>query len=169
MIGKGRGRGGQYSTALSSSVARHLALFTAVECRVVEEGAAFTVPLGAFEVLVPLGPWYWLGALLLFFPPRFGRNHWTWLNVVIKVVHCFWVKLPSRLQKICLLQGTVDINLKLSVQTPQSGHLFRLQPVQTHNPVRLNKNRPPNIPPFLISNVFYRFYTSLCTILFPAF
>lgn len=94
MIGRGRGRGGQYSTALSSSIARHLALFTAVECRVVEEGAAFTVPLGAFEVLVPLGPWYWLGALLLFFPPRFGRNHWTWLNVVIKVVHCFWVKLP---------------------------------------------------------------------------
>lgn len=64
--GGGWGRGGQYSTALSSGVAWHLALFTAVECRVVEEGAAFTVPLGAFEVFVPLGPRHWLGALLRF-------------------------------------------------------------------------------------------------------
>ena len=55
---------GKYSTDPSSGVAGHLALFTAVECRVVEEGAAFTVPLGAFEVLVPLRPWRWLGALL---------------------------------------------------------------------------------------------------------
>lgn len=61
---RGWGGGVQYSAALSSSVARHLALFTAVECGVVEEGAAFTVPLGAFEVLVPLGPRHWLRALL---------------------------------------------------------------------------------------------------------
>lgn len=65
-IGGGWGRVGQYSTALSSGVAWHLALFTAVECRVVEEGAAFTVPLRAFKVLVPLGPRHWLGALLPF-------------------------------------------------------------------------------------------------------
>lgn len=52
------------NAALSSGVARHLALFTAVERRVVEEGAAFTVPLGSFKVLVPLGPWHRLGALL---------------------------------------------------------------------------------------------------------
>lgn len=39
----------------SSGVARHLALFAAVECRVVEEGADFTVPLGPFKVLIRLG------------------------------------------------------------------------------------------------------------------
>ncbi len=61
--GRGWGRSGQYSTTLSSSVARHLALFTAIEGGVVEEGAAFTVPLGAFEVLVPLGPRHWLRGL----------------------------------------------------------------------------------------------------------
>lgn len=66
LAGDGAG-GGQYSAALSSGVARHFALFTAVECRVIEEGAAFTVPLGAFEVLVPLGPRHWLGALLPFY------------------------------------------------------------------------------------------------------
>lgn len=47
-----------------SRVARHLALFAAVECRVVEEGADFTVPLGPFEVLIRLGSWRGLGALL---------------------------------------------------------------------------------------------------------
>lgn len=41
-------------TGRSSGVAWHLALFTAVECRMVEEGAAFTVPLRAFKVLVSL-------------------------------------------------------------------------------------------------------------------
>lgn len=60
------GRGGHYRAVLSSGVARHLALFTAVECRVVEEGAAFTVPLSALKVLIPLRPWHWLGALLPF-------------------------------------------------------------------------------------------------------
>ncbi len=55
-------------------------------------------------------------------------------------------KYTSRLQQICLLEGTVDINLKLSVHTSQSGHLFRLQAVQTHNPDRLDKNRQLNIP-----------------------
>lgn len=62
----GRGCGGVDNAGLCSGEARHLALFTAVECRVVEEGAAFTVPLGPFKVLVPLGPWHRLGALLPF-------------------------------------------------------------------------------------------------------
>lgn len=52
--------------APSSGVAWHLALLAAVECRVVEEGADFTVPLGPFEVLVRLGSWRRLGALVLF-------------------------------------------------------------------------------------------------------
>lgn len=51
--------------ASSSVVAWHLALFTAVERGVVEKGAAFTVPLGPFKVLVPLGPRDRLGVLLL--------------------------------------------------------------------------------------------------------
>lgn len=63
-IGRRWGRGGQYSAALSSGVARHLTLFTAVECRVVEEGAAFTVPMGAFKIFISLWPWHWLRALL---------------------------------------------------------------------------------------------------------
>lgn len=62
----GNGREGQYNAVPSSGVARHLALFTAVECRVVEEGAAFTVPLGTFKVFVPLGPRHQFGALLPF-------------------------------------------------------------------------------------------------------
>lgn len=68
----GRGRGaqgaGDCSVELSRSgsvVAWHLALFTAVERGVVEEGAALTVPLGPFKVLVPLGAWHRLGVLLL--------------------------------------------------------------------------------------------------------
>lgn len=40
--------------AVSSSVAWHLALFAAVQSRVVKKSAAFTVPLSAFEILVPL-------------------------------------------------------------------------------------------------------------------
>lgn len=60
----GPGQGGQNSAEMSSGVTWHLALFTAVECRVVKEGAAFTVPMGAFKVLVSLRPWRRLGALL---------------------------------------------------------------------------------------------------------
>lgn len=64
-----------HSAALGSGVARHLALFTAVECRVVEEGAAFTVPLGALEVLVPLRPLRWLGVLLPFWQNKKRTVH----------------------------------------------------------------------------------------------
>lgn len=52
------------SAALRSGVARHLAPFTAVERGVVEEGAAFTVPMGPFKVLVRLGRRRRLGTLL---------------------------------------------------------------------------------------------------------
>lgn len=110
--------------APSSGVARHLALFAAVECRVVEEGADFTVPLGPLEVLVRLGSWRRLRALLfspeqrgvnhvtnlptticpcaastLTFLPRFGGHHWTGLNIGIKIAYCFWVKLPCDRKK----------------------------------------------------------------------
>lgn len=65
----GQARGGGlrwWAIAASSSVvAWHLALFTAVERGVVEEGAALTVPLGPFKVLVPLGARHRLGVLLL--------------------------------------------------------------------------------------------------------
>lgn len=62
--------------ALSSGVAWHLTLFTAIECRVVEEGAAFTVPMGAFKVFVPLGGrrrWHGLGGLVSFWDTRQRR------------------------------------------------------------------------------------------------
>ena len=82
----GQGRGGRHSAAPSSGVARHLALFTAVECRVIEEGAAFTVPLGPFEVLVPLGPRHWLGALLHFWQGQ--REALLWTKLFIRVLKC---------------------------------------------------------------------------------
>ena len=49
-----------------SGVTRHFALFTAVECRVVEEGAAFTVPTRPLKVFVLLRPHSRLGAMLPF-------------------------------------------------------------------------------------------------------
>lgn len=109
---------------LGSGVAWHFALFTAVECRVVEESAAFTVPTGSLEVFIPLRARGWLGAPLPFFQSWFGRHYGPRLDVVIKVVLGFRIKLPSRLQQIGLLQGAVDINLKLSVQTTQSSHFL---------------------------------------------
>lgn len=65
MVGDGWGVSGWAIAASSLVVAWHLALFTAVERRVVEEGAALTVPLGPFKVLVPLGARRGLGVLLL--------------------------------------------------------------------------------------------------------
>lgn len=47
----------------------------------------------------------------------------------------------SRMQEIRLLEGTVDINLKLPVQTPQSGHLFRLKAHQTVSQDKMRQRR----------------------------
>lgn len=76
-----------------------------------------------------------------------SETHFKGLYWNVHLCVCMWLvcMCTSRPQQIYLLQGTVDINLKFSVQTPQSGHLFGLQSVQTHNPVRLDKNRKPNI------------------------
>lgn len=46
------------------------------------------------------------------------------MNVYLSVSTC-----TSRLQQIRLLQGTVDIDLQLSIHASQPGHLFWLQPV----------------------------------------
>lgn len=61
-----RGKDQGESRMVSSGVAGHLALFTAIESRMVEESATVTVPMSTFEVLVPWGCRYWLGGLLFF-------------------------------------------------------------------------------------------------------
>lgn len=65
-----RAGNGRRSAMPSSAVAWHLASLAAVECRVVEEGAAVTAPVSSFEILVSLR--CGLGGLLPFFLPRIG-------------------------------------------------------------------------------------------------
>lgn len=48
------GLSGRVHGKADSSVAWHLALFAAVQRRVVKKSAAFTVPLSAFKILIPL-------------------------------------------------------------------------------------------------------------------
>ncbi|MEQ2177634.1 hypothetical protein GOODEAATRI_005553 [Goodea atripinnis] len=66
------GRDGRCSAMLSSAVAWHLTRLTAVECRVVEEGAAITVPVSSFEILVCLRRWF--GGLLPFYQKPTGKK-----------------------------------------------------------------------------------------------
>lgn len=69
----------------SSAVAWHLTSLAAVECRVVKEGAAITVPVSSFEILVSLR--CGLGGLLPFY--RKGQDK------IFFLLNIFKTKIPS--------------------------------------------------------------------------
>lgn len=88
-------------------MARELALFTAIQGRVVEEGASRTAPLGALVFL--------LVGLHVLIPRlfRFGWNRAKKSNVVIKIMDCTGIKVWSfSLKKINFFGKAVNVDLQ---------------------------------------------------------